>query len=389
VSCAFGRYYTSDILSSILIDHIDIVNPKTIVDFGAGEGALLYSAIKKWENSSFIAIDINTNGCKQLKKKFPSINVYNQDVLQYELLDNISLKEEVDIAICNPPYINSKIEEFHKDILKSADLEELIKLKNISADILFLAQNLRVLKTGGELGIILPDTLLTSHNYKLFREILLKKHQIKKIFQLPEKGFLKTEAQTYILILKKGLKSNKEIPIYNVFSNGQISNPIYINTNNLIERMDYTYFQWKQQNLNKQYLTLKDINADIKRGSLNNTYCKQNNINIFHTSHFDIKKKTINFKNSQVIANKLTAKTGDILLARVGKRNIGKVVKVTGGINLVSDCILKITVEKKYQKAVFNSLNSKSGQSWLKAHSHGVCAKVISKRDLLNFPIYL
>lgn len=83
-------------------------------------------------------------------------------------------------------------------------------------------------------------------------------------------------------------------------------------------------------------------------------------------------------------SNLSLAGPGDILISRVGKRCIGKVVMVKRGYIPFSDCIYRLEVPEYIDKS-FNSLITKRGQSWLQAYAHGVCAKVISKADLLKF----
>lgn len=75
------------------------------------------------------------------------------------------------------------------------------------------------------------------------------------------------------------------------------------------------------------------------------------------------------------------------MLARVGKRSLGQVALVEAGIAEVSDCVFIIRATKKYQKLILKSFLSDEGQAWIKAYSHGVCSRFISKRDLLEFPL--
>lgn len=62
------------------------------------------------------------------------------------------------------------------------------------------------LRDGRELGIILPDSVMTNHYYNDLRKDLLFNHNIKCIIQLPDNIFNKTEARTHILIIQKILK---------------------------------------------------------------------------------------------------------------------------------------------------------------------------------------
>ena len=108
---------------------------------------------------------------------------------------------------------------------------------------------------------------------------------------------------------------------------------------------------------------------------------------LFHTSPFPSNNKIkVNLKNSPVFDD-IFAEPGDILIARVGKRCIGKVTMVNSGKRVISDCVYRLRAPKKYRYRMFSYLISVKGQQWLRVVAHGVCAQVISKRDLLHFPL--
>jgi len=259
-------------------------------------------------------------------------------------------------------------------------------LNKLTTDILFLSQNIIMLKEDGELGIILPDTILTGCEFELFRKDLLTVTTITGLIQLPMNAFARTEARTHILFLKKGRRTQKyktELKLSNM--NGEIISKILVDSNSLLKRMDYTYHSFLKSS-SQSGISLKDIEANIFRGNWSKKELskKLGGSNFFHTTSF--KKnchEEVSFCKRATIAN--FVKEGDILVARVGKGSVGKVAIVKSGISEISDCILAIRVEKKYQRQVYESLKSEYGQSWLFAHSHGVCSRFISKLDLMNY----
>ena len=60
---------------------------------------------------------------------------------------------------------------------------------------------------------------------------------------------------------------------------------------------------------------------------------------------------------------------------------------IEDGSILISDCLYVIRVPQEYREALVRTLTSEYGQNWIKANSHGVCSRVISKIDLLNLEI--
>ena len=48
---------------------------------------------------------------------------------------------------------------------------------------------------------------------------------------------------------------------------------------------------------------------------------------------------------------------------------------------------LRPVVKPELQRQVFDALRSEQGQLWLNTAAHGTCAQLVSKRDLLTFPV--
>ena len=247
------------------------------------------------------------------------------------------------------------------------------------------------LRDGCELGIILPDSLLTNQNFGGLRRDLLANHNVKCIIQLPDKVFSNTEARTHILILEKNGKSKSNIEVSKSNFDGEITHSILVDINELIHRMDFDFHFWssKQNNQIEKNLTIENIVESLKRGNKTKKYLQNLNISYFHTTSFKLQSMYLELNSTinDFPPNLSLAMPGDILIARVGKRCIGNVSMVKKGFIPISDCIYRLRVSDSYKRITFESLISEKGQSWLQAYAHGVCARVISKADLLKFQI--
>lgn len=385
-----GRYYTQELFSNLLVNQFSSESPSTIIDLGAGGGSLIKAASNRWQNADFYAVDIDKCSVSKINKELPFVKVVTADSLNKNINKKLELKvDSVDIAVCNPPYLKLGDKKNYSDLFEEADLNNCTSLKKVTSEIIFLAQNLRLLKKDGELGIILPDSLLTGHDFKILRQSIIAKHNIKGIIELPENIFPKTEARTHILLIEKGSISNHKTHLYISNKNGQCYDQIEVSTDLLGQRMDFSFHKWNQQQKQvKNIKTLNELGCEIKRGIQTHAALKIQNKSFIHTTNlvsnqsisFD---KTVKYKNNKLIF----AEKGDILLARVGRGCIGKISIVVEGRGLISDCVYRIRVPKEFIELVWKSLTSHTGQEWFKANSHGVCAQVISKIDLLNFPI--
>jgi len=386
---SLGRFYTKDIVSDLLVQNLISQFPAKILDLGIGNASLTIAAHKRWNKAKYFATEIENHKVKEIENKLNFINIFKYDSLKPNLSKKLNIRYgSIDLAICNPPYTSIKEKEQYSELLYDADCIEFLKLKRLTSEIIFFAHNLTLLKNNGELGIIVSDSLVTGKEYSLFREVLLKKFNLRSIIQLPDNIFSKTEARTHILFLSKSKSSSNKCSLYSSDKNGILTNKIDIQKSNLVARMDYQFHLFFRDKF-VSTKTLKDIDAIIKRGSFSNSELKCTNLPSFHSNNFKDHNSVLSFHKK--VYNKYSeysANPGDILLCRVGKRCVGKLAFIKSGSVIISDCIYKISVSKKYQKVVWNSLTSQQGKAWLHAYAHGVCSQVISKSDLINFPIF-
>ncbi len=384
-----GRYYTQRVVSNLLIQNLDTQSPKTILDLGIGDASLSIAAFEKWANAKYYATEIERKKAKEISRKLTFVKVHNYDSLNPHLSRKLKIRYgAIDIAICNPPYLKVKTEECYRALFKSIGCEVLMNLKSLTSEIVFLAHNLLLLRKDGELGIIVSDSLITGKEFRIFREVILKQYNVKKIIQLPDKVFNKTEARTHIIILSNSASKLDSVDLFYSDERGVLSQPLVVSQKALIERMDYL-FHSAEKIINAAFPKLAQIGATITRGRTTFKELRLSKLSFFHSTHFKshgtnaIFLKKVGKKHKGYAASK-----GDILMCRVGKRSVGKTLIIKSGSVIISDCIYRIRVPEPYQKIVFESLNSDLGKKWLAAYSHGVCSQVISKSDLENFPLY-
>jgi type I restriction-modification system DNA methylase subunit len=317
-----GCYYTQEQVSALLIAQIEQVQPQSILDLGAGHGALVKAAKNRWPSSVIHAAELNIHGHSFLRMRFPDVRAIRINGLDLQLDARMNIEPgSIDVAVCNPPYLHFKNTREYEGVFRAAGLEKCMKLHSLTTDVLFLAQNLRLLRHGGELGIIVPDGLLTGKGFLLLREELITNHQVFGIIQLPEKVFPNTEARTHILLVRRNGETASNVPVHMADYNGKIVSSITVPSTSLIERMDFQFWNWKQKySVLNNSLTLKEIGAEIKRGSFSLKQCEKLQLNYFHTTHFSNKTlPAVKLQTSEATLSGVIAVKGDILLARVGK----------------------------------------------------------------------
>jgi type I restriction enzyme M protein len=388
-----GCYYTKPAVGALLVNAMGMECPSTVIDICVGDGALIREAAKQWESTRFITVDIEGKGkCTLLQTLNKRIITHHvRDSLDLDLAKHLGLQwGEADMALCNPPYIRPKWKKQFLEILEDAGLSHVLpRMREIPADLLFIAQNLRLLRQGGKLGLILPDGIVAGEKYSVFRKTLLTKHQIERVIELPRRIFRNTDAKAHIVIISKHSNSSELISIQRLEQNGKLSTQLQVTVDNAIKRLDYSYFSQVHKNISCGQQKIAEVAIEVFRGSYTSVDRKFADFPVFHTSDFLAGSAFVPQKyqlTPDAVINVIgkSALPGDILVARVGRNLSQKVCIVRTGKVAISDCILLLRVLPEYRQAVFSYLSSESGRLALEAGSHGVGAKFLTVRSLME-----
>lgn len=389
-----NRFYTRSPISAILARLLPNLESARILDLGAGMGSLSAIAGKQALRPFVVTVDIDRSISPLLKERFTRIGLsehvhHTFDVLDPNLAANLQYHGEFDIAVCNPPFFRPKwIPEF-ETVLREGGLDGIgSDTGDVTAETLFLAQNLRLLRDGGTLALIVPDGFATGWPMAKIREKLLSEHAVDSVVQLPPHSFHDTEARCFIILIRKNDGPTKVVNLYKINeATGDLSSPLSVPHEDGINRLDYEYHREHVKSLNGD--TLISLNADIRRGSINYTNRADFPYPLFHTSDF---KSAVDGRLTAPLApppqnsarKLIVAEQGDILLARIDRNLHQKVCIVVEGAIAVTDCIYRIRVPKQEQTKVFESLRSKRGADQLLGASKGVGARLLGKADLLK-----
>ena len=333
-----------------------------VLDIGCGQASLLEAARERWDTAKLIGFDIDPVNYS-LKGK--NLHIEFGDGLDPDLskkiLDNFG---QIDVAVANPPYTHVDVNQKIISVLKQANMYDCIprKVKKLPAEIVFLAQNLLVLKESGELGAILPASIISGENWKALREFLIHEKSIDKVIQLPDKAFNNTEAATFAVNFNNKRNNKNSISLVSLDD----SKTIDVDTVSAIKRLDYFYHANKSCSL---FSKVPD-NLLLFRGNKSSKSLKQNFSDYLHTSALKDTFQTLSFKSFKYPEGTKTAKKGDFVVARVGSRCVGKAAFISEGEIEVSDCIAVLRnldvgfympffcSEKFHRNAVCNALGT-------------------------------
>lgn len=374
-----GQFYTPPSVGRNLVDHLETYNPLQVCDIGAGQGDLLYAAQQRWLGAELLAADIDPCNVAHARSRLPTADCRQVDALRYDLPRLLGVEEgSIDLAVGNPPYGALQANKEHLSILRDAGLADAVSPKRLTRDIVFLAQNLRLLKPGGELAVILPEGLAVNHVYADLRSALLEKHGLWRAMELPAHLFKGTEAKTIALFLKKDTASHSVI----LGSCGGME--ISVGADKAKNRLDARYHA---QDI-AAGLRLADLNPDIKRGAISHMEARDLGVPIFHTTDFkNFPDGHIRLGKESSMPERWIVAPGDILVPRVGSRCLAHAAIVMEGSAIFTDCVYRIRVAAKWRNRVFKMLKSEQGINFRLAVSHGTCAASLSKNNLLELPL--
>lgn len=388
-----GQYYTDLAYGALLVNRFQEDSVSVALELGVGGGALLSAVSGRWPDARCVSVDIDPAHTRNPPYKPQDHSHYCADALNPQLDEVIGLCSGVaDLAVCNPPFIAAEWKPAFSTLLGRAGFPVPNNALRVGADILFLAQNLWLLKDKGQLGIIIPAGIISGDKNSAIREALLSQHCITEVVELPSNAFRGTEVKTFILNLSKNIPSPEQIALFRCNKSGSVETPIWISPDEAKNRMDYSYYEWRNSNkTNLDQLTPQTF--EVYRGSIPTSHARARGWKIFHTT--DLKDQPhhgeVYFSDHLIsdghFAGKVIATAGDILIPRVGRNILQGIHLVKSGNAPISDCLYIARPLNRSPDELYSAFISEKGQSWLQAHIHGACARFLTKSDLTKFPL--
>lgn len=185
----FCSYYTnSGDITSYMARRLTISHNDVVLEPSAGEGIFIDEILKLNTSVQIDALDINEKAISVLEKKYQGNNAVTArktDTLLDERLDTFGIiGGHYDKVIGNPPY--GAWQDYDKrDLLKKKYPGQYVK----ETYSLFLLRCISVLKMGGRLSFIIPDTFMFLNRHSKLRELLLTTAKIEEIITFPSKFF--------------------------------------------------------------------------------------------------------------------------------------------------------------------------------------------------------
>lgn len=217
-----GQYFTPRALIKAIVE---VVNPKiteTVVDPCCGTAGFLLASYdhmkgqsKDMEKQKFLKNDALSGADNtSLVVTLASMNLYLHDIgvnkspiaYQDSLIETSD--KMYDVVMTNPPFGTRP----QGSVDVSANRPEFIKTSDNQVN--FLQHIMSIVKTGGRVGVVLPDSVLTDTGAtERVREKLMKDFNLHTILRLPTGIFYANGVKTNVLFFDKG-EPTKDIWVY-------------------------------------------------------------------------------------------------------------------------------------------------------------------------------
>lgn len=217
-----GQYFTPRALISAIVDVVDPKITETVMDPCCGTAGFLLASYehmrkqsKDVEKQKFLKNDaLHGADNTSLVVTLASMNLYLHDIgvnkspIAYKdsLIDTTD--DMYQVVLTNPPFGTRP----QGSVEVSANRPEFIKTSDNQVN--FLQHIMSIVKTGGRVGVVLPDSVLTDTGAtEKVREKLMKDFNLHTILRLPTGIFYANGVKTNVLFFDKG-EPTKEIWVY-------------------------------------------------------------------------------------------------------------------------------------------------------------------------------
>lgn len=219
-----GQFFTPRSVTDLLIEAVDPKPGESIIDPACGAGGFLTSAarhfldrgakpkdLSKYVSQNFYGIDKDEYLTKLARLHIALLTsghpkIYCADSVAMENgkpnFNNQLPKDGFDVLVTNPPF-GVRIVAARPEVLKTFDLARKWRRESrtdkwaptnemqtqVPPQVLFVERSLSLLKNGGRLGMVLPESMLSNKSYGYVMEFLLSRVELEAVIGMPEALF--------------------------------------------------------------------------------------------------------------------------------------------------------------------------------------------------------
>lgn len=391
---ALGQYMTPSVVANLVAGHISST-ATAVIDLAAGDCSLLYAAQRRRPAAKLFGYEIDAVMHRKAQHRLPSAKISLANGLTGRL--HCELSEQNEIAVIgNPPYAEISPTELTRSVLLKAFPRLATKLGARRAEMYFLARSLLIAKaTRGTVAILMPISFADGDIYIQYRAELMHNYGVRKAIEIPGNAFSATEARTVLLIIDTSDSETSEVEIGRFSIETEKVEQIHKGILHPGQRLDARHYDGRSE-FDAPSLKLEDVGVTITRGQYSHKEARTLSLGAIHTSDLarvtdgrmslDVDKTKRN--NTAKLLDDSIAQAGDILLPRTGTRVSWSPVIVASGSAPITDHVFRIRAPSASLEMVKKAFMHPSFATWLRCTAKGVCATVLTKRELLTMPLF-
>ena len=379
---AVARLFGSEVLGT----------PTAVIDLAVGDGALLAAIQRVHSGAVLCGVDCDPARLEQAAKAVQGARLRLGDGLSVKFPRLNKEDQQRVLIVGNPPFLfsqSTKIDvAWQSSAFPDVDSKHGIRRTEMS---FFSRALVEAKKRKGIVAILMPSPFASGILYAPYRQSLLRDFNLLKVVNIEDARYRDTEASTVLLVVDTATTGTKDVEISRFCATQETKQVVYMGPIGEIDRLDAGF--WSAIDLHRSKVpTLGDVGVDVARGRFCKADAERMQRRVLHTTDLCSQAGATIRLSGAFDADKdgydITARTGDILLARTGTRVRWEPIIVTSGSAPITDHILRIRAPKNMRAEVAASFMHPNFATWLSSVSKGVCATVITKRELLRMPLF-
>jgi predicted RNA methylase len=382
-----GQVYTPKPIAHLLASMLPL-DTAVILDVGAGRGALAYAALDRLKRARAILLENDSVSVRRLRAFHrPRTSVVSANALEQGAISAPSLKVGRLAFLSNPPYGMLKLDSACRD--EAHELQPVIDgVGWTRGDAAFVSSIWPVAPNGSCIGLIVSAAIVCSPAYADYRRKLVMGLANLHVVELHPKAFAGAEVRAFLIVGTRAIGRQRNVLLSRTDINGEITHNLEVSHSAAIQRVDYGYhaaigaLEIRADHFNG---SLADLGGLVQRGSRSNGEFSRLGHNAFHTTHFAHASEHLRLAGAE--EGFLAAKSGDILIPRVGTRCLQHEARVAYGSGLITDCVYRIRAPKDVRNSIWKTIRSDFGREWRLLHADGSCAKYLTMSSVGAMPI--
>ncbi|PRY04412.1 Eco57I restriction-modification methylase domain-containing protein [Paraburkholderia sp. BL25I1N1] len=364
------------------------------IDLAVGDGALLHALRGRWKKIELYGVDCDRERVTRAARLLGPGCAGQGDGLTARLPSRLNATAGRTVLIGNPPYFAVESRDIDLRLQRKAFPGVSSKHGLRRIEMTFFSRALiEARRRKGVVAMILPSAFAAGIQYAPYRAALLEHYRVLKAIEIQDGGYRDTEATTILLIIDTACRPTREVEISRYTVSEDEFAVVYRGRISRDQRLDARY--WAGAHLHQMKApTLGEVGADISRGRRSKAEALKDSQIVLHTTDLcrlegrrirlpDLHLETMESNDVDVMAE-----AKDFLIARTGTRVRWEPIEVAAGSAPISDHVLRIRAPKGFYRAIKASLLHPNFSNWLASISKGVCATVLTKRELLQMPLF-